>query len=97
MAAEALVGRAAVGSGRWPPAAVRAGAHRKVGWVSWRTVSTFVAGVLATLATALLLWCRGPARADLAVTDRMVRRWAAVWLRAAGARVLACGLEQVRQ
>jgi 1-acyl-sn-glycerol-3-phosphate acyltransferase len=61
--------------------------------VSWRTVPAFAAGVLATLAVALLLWCRGPGRADSAVTDRMVRWWAAVWLRAAGAPVMVDGLE----
>jgi len=64
--------------------------------VSWRTVPTFVAGGLATLAVALLVWCRGPARADSAVTDRMVRWWAGVWLRAAGARVAVEGLKHAR-
>src|ERR1035441_7308860 len=34
-----------------------AGVRRKGGWVSWRTVPTFVAGVLATLAVAVLLLC----------------------------------------
>jgi 1-acyl-sn-glycerol-3-phosphate acyltransferase len=68
---------------------------RKGGWVSWRTASTFVAGVLATLAGALLVLVRGPGRADSAVTDRVVRWWAAVWLRAAGARVVVDGLERV--
>jgi len=72
-----------------------AGGHRKGGWVAWRTVPAFVAGVLATLAGALLVLCRGPARADSAVTDRVVRWWAAVWLRAAGARVVVDGLEHV--
>jgi len=61
--------------------------------VAWRTVPTFAAGALATVAVALLVWCRGAARADSAVTDRMVRWWARVWLRAAGARVVAGGLE----
>jgi len=61
--------------------------------VSWRTVPTFAAGALATVAVALLVWCRGTARADSAVTDRIVRWWAGVWLRAAGARVVAGGLE----
>ena len=37
-----------------------AGVRRKGGWVSWRTVPTFVAGVLATLAVAVLLLCRWP-------------------------------------
>ncbi len=73
-----------------------AGVRRKGGWVSWRTVPTFVAGVLATLAVAVLLLCRGPARADSPVTDRMVRWWAEVWLRAAGARVAVHDLEHVR-
>jgi len=73
-----------------------AGVRRKGGWVSWRTVPTFVAGVLATLAVTILLLCRGPARADSPVTDRMVRWWAAVWLRAAGARVAVHDLEHVR-
>jgi 1-acyl-sn-glycerol-3-phosphate acyltransferase len=68
---------------------------RKSGWVSWRTVPTFVAGVLATVAGAVLVWCRGAARADSAVTDRVVRWWAGVWLRAAGARVACGGLEHV--
>ena len=71
------------------------GGHRKGGWVAWRTVPAFVAGVLATLAGTLLVLCRGPARADSAVTDRVVRWWAAVWLRAAGARVVVDGLEHV--
>jgi len=66
------------------------------GWVSWRTVPTFAAGVLATAAIALLVWCRGPARADSAVTDRMVRWWAGMWLRAAGARVAVDGIEHFR-
>ena len=61
--------------------------------MSWRTVPTFAAGALVTVAVALLVWCRGAARADSAVTDRMVRWWARVWLRAAGARVVAGGLE----
>ena len=72
-----------------------AGGRREGGWVAWRTVPTFVAGVLATLAGALLVRFRGPARADSAVTDRVVRWWAAVWLRAAGARVVVDGLEHV--
>jgi 1-acyl-sn-glycerol-3-phosphate acyltransferase len=55
----------------------------------------FAAGVLATLVISLLVLCRGPARADSAVTDRMVRWWARVWLRAAGARVTADGLEHL--
>ncbi len=63
--------------------------------MSWRTVPAFAVGVLATLAGALLVWCRGPGRADSAVTDRVVRWWAAVWLRAAGARVVVDGLEHV--
>ena len=67
--------------------------RRKGGRVSWRTVPTFAAGALVTVAVALLVWCRGAARADSAVTDRMVRWWARVWLRAAGARVVAGGLE----
>jgi len=61
--------------------------------VSWRTLSAFAACALATVAVALLVWCRGAARADSAVTDRMVRWWARVWLRASGARVVAGGLE----
>jgi 1-acyl-sn-glycerol-3-phosphate acyltransferase len=64
--------------------------------VSWRTAPTFTAGVLATAAIALLVWCRGPARADSAVTDRMVRWWAGVWLRTAGARVAVDGIEHFR-
>jgi len=64
--------------------------------VCWRTVPTFAAGVLATLVISLLVWCRGPDRANSAVTDRMVRWWAGVWLRAAGARVAVDGLEYLR-
>jgi 1-acyl-sn-glycerol-3-phosphate acyltransferase len=60
-----------------------------------RTVPAFVAGLLATLAVCLLVRCRGAARADSAATDRMVRWWAAVCLRAAGARVIVDGLEHV--
>jgi hypothetical protein len=56
-----------------------AGARRNIGRVSWRTVPAFTVGVLATLAAALAVLCRGPARADSAVTDRIVRWWAAVW------------------
>jgi hypothetical protein len=41
--------------------------------VSWRTVPTFAAGALATAAGAVLVWCRGAAQADSAVTDRMLR------------------------
>ena len=44
--------------------------------VSWRTVPTFAAGALATAAGAVLVWCRGAAQADSAVTDRMLRWWA---------------------
>jgi 1-acyl-sn-glycerol-3-phosphate acyltransferase len=73
-----------------------AGARRKTGGVSWRTVPAFVAGVLATLAAALAVLCRRPARADSAAIDRIVRWWAAAWLRAAGARVAVRGLEHVR-
>jgi len=54
------------------------------------------AGALATLAVAVLLLCRGPARAHSPVTDRVVRWWAAVWLHAAGARVTVHDLEHVR-
>ncbi len=61
--------------------------------MAWRTVPTFVAGVLATLAASVVVWCRGSARADSAVTDRLVRWWASVWLRAAGAQVVVHGLE----
>ena len=32
-------------------------------------VPTFAAGALATAAGAVLVWCRGPAQADSAVTD----------------------------
>jgi len=63
--------------------------------LGWRTVPAFVAGVLATLAGALVVYCRGPARADTAVTERVVRWWAGGWLRAAGARVVVHGLEHV--
>jgi hypothetical protein len=45
--------------------------------VSWRTVRTFAAGALATVAGAVLVWwCRGAAQADSAVTDWMLRWWA---------------------
>ncbi len=63
--------------------------------MAWRTVTAFIAGVLATLAGTLLVQCRGPARAGPAVTGRVVRWWAAVWLRAPGARVVVDGLEHV--
>lgn len=63
--------------------------------LAWRTAPTFVAGVLATLVGSLLAWCRGPARADSTVTDRLLRWWASVWLRAAGARVVVDGLEHL--
>ena len=62
----------------------------------WRTVPTLAAGVLATFVVSLLVWCRRAARADSAATDRMVRWWAGVWLRAAGARVAVDGLEHLR-
>ncbi len=64
-------------------------------WASWRTVPALIAGVLATLAAALVLLCRGPARAGSPATDRIVRWWAAAWLRAAGARVTVRGLEHL--
>jgi 1-acyl-sn-glycerol-3-phosphate acyltransferase len=51
--------------------------------------------VLATVTAIVLVRCRGPGRADSAVTDRIVRWWAGAWLRAAGARVAVDGLEQV--
>ena len=63
--------------------------------MGWRTVPTYVAGVLATVAGFAVVWCRGTARADSAVTDRLVRWWASVWLRTAGARVMVHGLEHV--
>ena len=46
---------------------------RSGGWMSWRTIPTFAAGVLATLAAVLIVQCRGPGRADSAVTDRVAR------------------------
>jgi 1-acyl-sn-glycerol-3-phosphate acyltransferase len=84
--------RCGLWAGALPPCA---GGYREGGWVAWRTVPTLAAGALATLASALLVLCRGPARADSAVTDRVVRWCAAVWLRAAGARVVVEGLEHV--
>jgi 1-acyl-sn-glycerol-3-phosphate acyltransferase len=63
--------------------------------VAWRTGPAFVVGGLATLAGFVVVWCRGPARADSAVTDRLVRWWASVWLHAAGARVTVEGLEHI--
>jgi len=69
--------------------------RRRGGWASWRTVPAFAVGVLATLAAAVAAVCRGPARADSPVTDRIVRWWAAAWLRATGARVTVHGLEHV--
>jgi 1-acyl-sn-glycerol-3-phosphate acyltransferase len=63
--------------------------------MSWRTAPAFVSGALATLAAALLVWCRGPGRADSAGTDRIVRWWAAAVLRVAGARVVVHGLERI--
>ena len=43
--------------------------------VSWRTEPTFAAGALATAAGAVLVWCRGAAQTDSAVTDGMLRWW----------------------
>ena len=63
--------------------------------MSWRTVPAFAAGVLATVAGAVLVWCRGAARADSAFTVRLVRWWAEALLRAAGARVACVGLQHV--
>jgi 1-acyl-sn-glycerol-3-phosphate acyltransferase len=82
---------AAPGGGPRPPA----GGCRTGQRVPWRTVPTFITGVLATIAVAVLVLCRGPARADTAVTDRLLRWWAGVWLRAAGARVAARGCEHL--
>jgi 1-acyl-sn-glycerol-3-phosphate acyltransferase len=65
--------------------------------VSWRTVPTFAAGVLSTVAGAVLVWCRGAARADSAITDRIMRWWAGVWLRSAGARVTVSGTDQLSE
>jgi 1-acyl-sn-glycerol-3-phosphate acyltransferase len=70
-------------------------AIERVDGLTWRTVPTLVAGVLATVAGAVVVWCRGPGRADSGVTDRLVRWWASVWLRAAGARVVVHGLEHL--
>ena len=86
LAAILLTGRAPA-AGAMPQA--------KGGRPSWRTVPTFAAGVLATAAGAVLVWCRGAARADSAVTDRIMRWWAAVWLRSAGAQVTCGGLEHL--
>lgn len=63
--------------------------------MAWRTVPTFVAGVVATLVGSMVVWCRGPDKADSAVTDRLVRWWASAWLRAAGTRVVVEGLERL--
>ena len=41
--------------------------------MSWRTVRTFAAGALATVAGAVLVVPRGAAQADSAVTDWMLR------------------------
>lgn len=51
--------------------------------------------MLATAAGAVLVWCRGAARADSGFTDRIMRWWAGVWLRAARARVACSGLEHL--
>jgi len=85
---------------RWPDgiplnAADRSAVSGGAGNGAPRTVPTFIADVLATLAVALVLLCRGPGRADSPVTDRMVRWWAAVWLRAVGTRVTVRGFEHV--
>ena len=80
-------------TGRAPAAAARPQAKGER--PSWRTAPTFAAGVLATAAGAVLVWCRGAARADSAVTDRIMRWWAGAWLRSAGARVTCGGLEQL--
>ena len=86
LAATLLAGRAPAAAA--PPQATR-------GRPPWRTVPTFAAGVLATAGAAVLVLCRGRARADSAITDRIVRWWAGVWLRAAGAQVTADGLEHL--
>jgi 1-acyl-sn-glycerol-3-phosphate acyltransferase len=78
---------------RAPAAAARL--QNKERRLPWRTVPTFAAGVLASAAGAVLVWCRGPARADSAVTDRILRWWSGVWLHVAGARVSVDGLELV--
>ena len=70
LAAILLTGRAPA-AGAMPQA--------KGGRPSWRTVPTFAAGVLATAAGAVLVRGRGAARADSAITDRIMRWWAAVW------------------
>jgi hypothetical protein len=76
LTATLLTGRAPAAGAR--PQAKRAGP-------SWRTVPTLAAGVLATVAGSVLVWCRGATRADSGFTDRIVRWWAGVWLRAGGA------------
>src|ERR1035437_4007994 len=73
------------------PAAARRGGSSGGG--AGGAVPTSAAGGLATRGGALWVRGRGSARADSAVTDRVVRWWAAVWLRAAGARVVVHGLE----
>mgnify|MGYP005815785141 CR=1 FL=1 len=63
--------------------------------VSWRTVPTFIAGAVATLAVAMFLSCHRSVRSGSEVADRAVRWWANVWLRATGARVIVHGLDNV--
>jgi fucose 4-O-acetylase-like acetyltransferase len=79
--------------GRAPAAGAKPQA--KGGRPSWRTVPTFAAGVLATAAGAVLVWCRGAGRADSgfhrpdhAVVGRGVaaRRGSAGGLQRTGAR-----------
>lgn len=80
-------------AGRAPATAAQPQATH--GLLPWRTVPAFAAGVVATAAAAVLVWCRGAARADSPATDRIVRWWARVCLRAAGAQVAADGLEHL--
>jgi 1-acyl-sn-glycerol-3-phosphate acyltransferase len=63
-------------------------------WLSWRSIPTFLIGVVATVRVAVFLRF-GRSRSDPAAIDAMVRWWASVWLRAAGASVHVHGSELV--
>jgi 1-acyl-sn-glycerol-3-phosphate acyltransferase len=53
------------------------------------------AGMAVTVAAAISLCCRPARRDDPGVVDRVTRRWASAWLRAAGARLTVEGAENI--
>jgi len=84
-----------VGDGSCAQSGALTGRSSRCAWVSWRSVPTFAAGAVATVAVAVFLSCRGVGRSGSTVVDLAVRWWANVWLRATGARVVVQGLDQV--